>query len=169
MYQRQPPEQTGYLLKLLLLGRPLVNSAERTERMSKRMALGVLSSDCVSSSAYGSEEMLRIPVPVVGVAAFTLVLPVTAVILVVLLLVTIGHAPWLTLRATTAPGEGRIGLGVARPNLGAWGVGCWYGGPATRVHPTVNFALPRPLLVPSGTSSGQQASPNSLLIRQTRC
>lgn len=113
MYQRQPPEQTGYLLKLLLLGRPLVNSAERTERMPKRMALGVLSSDCVSSSAYGSEEMLRILVPVVGVAAFTLVLPVTAVILVVLLLLTLAYRDVVTVY--TKAGGSYV---VARQNLG---------------------------------------------------
>ncbi|HZD66177.1 MAG TPA: amino acid permease, partial [Acidimicrobiales bacterium] len=48
----------------------------------------VLSSDVMSSSAYATEQMLVILIPVVGVAAFSLVGPMTAAILVVLAFVT---------------------------------------------------------------------------------
>ncbi|WP_216725792.1 hypothetical protein, partial [Streptomyces europaeiscabiei] len=37
-------------------------------------------SDRVSSAAYGGEQLLRMPVPVVGVAALTLLMPVTGAI-----------------------------------------------------------------------------------------
>ena len=39
--------------------------------------MGVLTPDAISSSAYGTEEMLVELVQYVGLAAFTLVLPVT--------------------------------------------------------------------------------------------
>ncbi len=43
----------------------------------------------MSSSAYASEEMLRILVPIAGLAAFSIVTPMTAAILAVLAVVTI--------------------------------------------------------------------------------
>ena len=44
----------------------------------------VFSSDCISSSAYATEEILHILIPVVGVYAFSLVVPITVAILVML-------------------------------------------------------------------------------------
>ena len=52
------PELLGYRIKNVLLGRPLVNEELATERLGSFMALGVLSPDAISSSAYGTEEML---------------------------------------------------------------------------------------------------------------
>ena len=49
----------------------------------------MLSSDVMSSSAYATEQILRILVPVGGLAAFGLVTPITLVILAVLAVVTI--------------------------------------------------------------------------------
>jgi hypothetical protein len=54
----EAPESLGYRIKCRLLGPPLTNVELKRERLSKRTALGVLSSDCISSSAYGSEEIL---------------------------------------------------------------------------------------------------------------
>jgi len=54
------------------------------ERLGKPTALAVLSSDVMSSCAYATESILRILVPVAGVAAFTLITPVTALLLLVL-------------------------------------------------------------------------------------
>src|SRR5580704_6363824 len=51
-------EGLGYTLKRKLLGRPLINEQLREQRLSKRLALGVLSPDGISSSAYGTEEIL---------------------------------------------------------------------------------------------------------------
>jgi amino acid transporter len=78
-------------LKRLLLGRPLVSSQLHEERLSNFTALGVLSPDCISSSAYGSEEMLVKLVPAIGLAAFNAVLTITMVILLILVLVTLSY------------------------------------------------------------------------------
>src|ERR1039457_456941 len=55
------------------------------------MALGVLSPDCISSTAYGSEEILFVLVRAVGVAAFSLLLPLTLAIIIVLLFVPLSY------------------------------------------------------------------------------
>ena len=75
------PETRRYRLKNKLLGPPLVTEQLASERLNKPTALGVLSPDCISSSAYGTEEMLTQLVPYVGLAAFTLVVPITLAIL----------------------------------------------------------------------------------------
>lgn len=80
----QVPESTRYRLKCLVLGRPLVSDDLHGERLGKPTALAVLSSDVMSSCAYGTESMLRILVPAVGLAAFSLIAPATALLLVVL-------------------------------------------------------------------------------------
>ena len=82
------PESFRYRLKRLLLGAPLVSEDLSRQRLGKPSALAVLSSDVMSSSAYASEQILRVLVPVVGVAAFSLVTPITLVILAVLAVVT---------------------------------------------------------------------------------
>ena len=69
------PETLGYRLKNRLLGPPLVNEQLSGERLGRPSALGVLAPDCISSSAYGSEQMLTILVPAVGLAGFVLRLP----------------------------------------------------------------------------------------------
>lgn len=102
-----------YRIKKLFLGPPLVTERISQEKLGNPVALGVLASDCISSSAYGSEEMLRILVPVVGVAAFTLLLPVTVAILLVLLLLTLSYCDVVMIY--TRAGGSYI---VARENFG---------------------------------------------------
>ncbi|WP_435242732.1 APC family permease [Streptomyces cucumeris] len=109
----QPPDRLGYRVKRRLLGPPLVTERIRREKLRNPVALGVLASDCISSTAYGSEEMLRVLVPVIGVAAFTLILPVTGAILLVLLLLTLCYSDVVTIY--TRAGGSYI---VARENLG---------------------------------------------------
>lgn len=102
-----------YRVKRRLLGRPLTTERVTDEKLSNRTALGVLASDCISSSAYGSEEMLRVLVPVVGAAAFTMVMPVTGAILLVLLLLTLCYSDVVTIY--TRAGGSYV---VARENFG---------------------------------------------------
>jgi amino acid transporter len=83
------PERVGYRIKRALLGRPLVTAALHEERLSKKAALGVLSSDCISSSAYGTEEMLIWLLPIFGLAGFHILLPMTAVVILVLVIMTL--------------------------------------------------------------------------------
>jgi len=85
------PQTISYRIKRRLLGPALTREALKHERLSKRLALGVLSSDCISSSAYGSEEMLLILLPTFGLTAFTILMPLTGVILAVLLIVTLSY------------------------------------------------------------------------------
>ncbi|WP_116212524.1 APC family permease [Streptomyces olivoreticuli] len=107
------PDRLAYRVKCRLLGRPLVTQELAHETLSNPLALGVLASDCISSTAYGSEEMLRILVPVVGVAAFTLLMPVTGAILLVLLLLTLSYRDVVSVY--TRAGGSYV---VARENFG---------------------------------------------------
>ena len=80
-----------YTLKRRLLGNPLNRHSLGHQRLSKRYALGILSSDCISSSAYGSEQILIALLPAFGLAAFAILMPMTAVILVILLIITLSY------------------------------------------------------------------------------
>lgn len=109
----QLPEHYLYRLKNLLLGPPLVTEQLATERMGGVMALGVLSPDAISSSAYGTEEMLVELVKYVGVASFTLVLPITFAMLLVLFFVTMSYRE--VVMVYTRAGGSYV---VARDNFG---------------------------------------------------
>jgi amino acid transporter len=78
------PESRLYHWKRFLLGPPLVSERLHGERLGKPVALAVLSSDVMSSSAYATESMLRILLPAAGLGAFVLITPITGVILLVL-------------------------------------------------------------------------------------
>src|SRR5580692_8755048 len=83
------PESRRYRVKRVLLGPPLVSDDLHGQRLGKPTALAVLSSDVMSSSAYATEEMLRILVPIAGLAAFSIITPMTGVILAVLAVITV--------------------------------------------------------------------------------
>ena len=74
-----------YKIKKIFLGKPLNRHTLSHQRLSKRFALGILSSDCISSSAYGSEQILLALLPAFGLAAFHILMPMTAVVLAVLI------------------------------------------------------------------------------------
>jgi len=60
--RRQPaelPEGFWYSVKCRALGLPLVTEQLKNQRLSRPLALGVLSCDGLSSAAYGTEEILR--------------------------------------------------------------------------------------------------------------
>jgi amino acid transporter len=78
-----PPER-GYRWKRRLLGEPLHTEQLEHERLGKPTALAVFASDNLSSSAYATEEILHVLVPAIGLAAFSLVVPITLAMLVVL-------------------------------------------------------------------------------------
>jgi amino acid transporter len=107
------PETVGYRLKRFALGRPLVTAKLHEERLSRPLALGVLAPDCISSSAYGTEEMLIELLPRFGLLAFTLVLPITGVILVILVLLTLSYRE--VVQVYTRAGGSYV---VARSNFG---------------------------------------------------
>jgi amino acid transporter len=107
------PETVGYAFKRLFLGRPLITQQLHQERLSKPVALGVLSPDAISSSAYGTEEMLLALLPYAGAAAFTLILPITGAILVILMLVAASYRQVVSVY--TRAGGSYV---VARENFG---------------------------------------------------
>ena len=73
----------------------------------------MLSSDCISSSAYGTEEILLVLLPMFGLASYALLLPMTAVVLAVLLVVTLSYRQ-VVMIYTKAGGS----YVVARENFG---------------------------------------------------
>src|SRR6202163_1603047 len=85
------PESLGYRLKNRILGRLRVSEQLTQERLANPVAIGVLAPDMISSSAYGTEEMLRIMVPIIGIGAFSMVIPITLAILLVMFFVMFSY------------------------------------------------------------------------------
>jgi amino acid transporter len=109
-----PPDETfWYSVKRRLLGPPLVNAELGEQRLSKPLALGVLSPDGISSSAYGTEEILLELLPVFGLAAFAIILPMTGVVLFVMALVVLSYREVVSVYVR--PGGSYV---VARDNFG---------------------------------------------------
>ncbi|MDP9116773.1 MAG: amino acid permease [Actinomycetota bacterium] len=107
------PDPLSYRIKRAALGPALVTERLTDEKLSKKAALGVLSSDCISSSAYGSEEMLIVLLPVFGLAGFHILMPLTAVVLGLLVLTTLSYRE-VVMIYTRAGGS----YVVARENFG---------------------------------------------------
>ncbi|HEV7758062.1 MAG TPA: APC family permease, partial [Acidimicrobiales bacterium] len=85
------PDPMGYRVKRKLLGQPLPTEQLDDERLGKPTALAVFASDNLSSSAYATEEILRVLVPAIGVAAFSLVVPITLAMLAVLFVLILSY------------------------------------------------------------------------------
>ncbi len=77
-------------VKAVLIGRPLANEEEIGERLSKKKALAIFSSDAISSSAYATEEILRVLI-LGGVAAMAWGLWVSVAIAVLLMAVAFSY------------------------------------------------------------------------------
>ncbi len=107
------PETLRYRLKNAVLGPPLASERTSTERLGKPTALAVLSSDVISSSAYATEQILLTLVKAIGVAAFSLVLGVSAAVIVVLFFVTLSYLE--VVKVYTKAGGAYV---VARENFG---------------------------------------------------
>jgi amino acid transporter len=107
------PETFWYSAKRRLLGPPMINAQLQDERLSNTIALGVLSPDGISSSAYGTEEILIELLPIFGIAAFAVLIPMTGVILFVMLLVVLSYREVVTVY--TRAGGSYV---VARENFG---------------------------------------------------
>src|SRR5689334_21031221 len=106
-------EPRSYRIKRRLLGRPLATEQLAHERLGKPTALAVFASDNLSSSAYATEEILRVLIPAVGVAAFALVVPITIALLVVLAFLILSYLQ--TIKAYPTAGGAYI---VTRDNFG---------------------------------------------------
>jgi amino acid transporter len=100
------------LLKRWLVGPPMPLAQARHERLTKRVALAVFSSDALSSVAYATEEILLILV-LAGAAAAHLTVPIALSITALLAVVAISYQQ--TIHAYPSGGGSYI---VARANLG---------------------------------------------------
>lgn len=76
--------------KAWLIGRPLASEEEISERLSKRLALPIFSSDAISSSAYATEEILKVMV-LAGAGALFLSIPLAIAIAGLLTVVAISY------------------------------------------------------------------------------
>ena len=108
-----PADGFWYQVKCRVLGPPLVTQQLAGQRLSRPMALGVLSCDGLSSAAYGTEEILYALLPFFGLAAFTLVLPLTLIVLFGVLLVVLSYREVVSVY--TRAGGSYV---VARENFG---------------------------------------------------
>jgi amino acid transporter len=107
------PTSVGDITKRVFLGKPLITEELSSEKLSNPVALGALSPDAISSTAYGPEQILIELLPHAGLAAFVLLLPLTGVILLILVLVAASYRQ--VVMAYTRAGGSYI---VARENFG---------------------------------------------------
>jgi len=99
-------------LTRLLVGRRLTTEAEGEERVSVATGLPILASDNISSSAYATEEAMRV-LAVAGVAALSLTMPIALAVVAVLAIVILSES-----RVIRAYPNGGGSYLVARENHG---------------------------------------------------
>ena len=107
-------------LKRFLIGRPLATDEADHQRIPKTIGLAVFSSDAISSTAYATQEILLVLVPVGGMAlmansnyTFGYLTPIA--ILVALLLIIVSNSYRQTIHAYPDGGGAYV---VSRENLG---------------------------------------------------
>jgi amino acid transporter len=99
-------------IRTVLIGRPISSDHESHERLTKVKAMAIFSSDNISSSAYATEEMMRILV-LGGIGAISLAMPITIVIVVILGIVATSY-----MQTIKAYPNGASSYIVASDNLG---------------------------------------------------
>jgi amino acid transporter len=95
-----------------LFGRPISSEHEEHERLSKVKALAVFSSDNISSSAYGPEQIMWV-LAFAGAGALALTIPLAGLIIIMLAIVTLSYRQ--TIKAYP---QGASSYIVASDNLG---------------------------------------------------
>ena len=117
-------------LKHALLGRPLANEEEIGERLSKKKALAIFSSDAISSSAYATEEILLAFIAAgVGGAAFFFSIEVAIAIAILLGIVAFSYR-----QVCFAYPTGGGSYSVSKANFGRHGLADRGIGAAHRLH-----------------------------------
>ncbi|MFL6241563.1 MAG: APC family permease [Acidimicrobiia bacterium] len=100
-------------LKRLLIGRPLSTREFEQQRLPKRLALGVFSTDAIASTAFATQEILVVLVPAAGMAALGYLVPISLLVVALLVIVVLSYRQ--TLYAYPNGGGSYI---VSRENLG---------------------------------------------------
>lgn len=102
-------------VRRVLIGRRLPSEAEASERVSKKVGLAIFASDNISSSAYATEETMRVlALAGIGTGALALTMPITLAVVAVLVVVVLSY-----LQAIRAYPNGGGSYVVASENLGA--------------------------------------------------
>ncbi len=99
-------------IKRLLIGRPLKSNEMTNQRLNKLKALAILSSDALSSVAYGPEQVL-IVLMVAGAAALWYALPISLGVLILLIALVLSYR-----QIIFAYPQGGGAYMVAKENLG---------------------------------------------------
>jgi amino acid transporter len=108
------PRGAGYAVKRTVLGRALSTASLAHERLGKVGALAIFSSDALSSVAYATEEMLKtLFIAGVGAVAFSLIVPLSGVIVAVLAILVFSYRQ--TIKAYPSAGGAYI---VTKDNFG---------------------------------------------------
>jgi amino acid transporter len=106
--------RTWARIRAVAIGRPLASEEEAGERLSKKKALAIFSSDAISSSAYATEEILRVLVLAGAGAALAFSLEVAIAISVLLAVVALSYR-----QVCRAYPSGGGAYSVSKENLGA--------------------------------------------------
>src|ERR1700712_970947 len=103
------------VVKRLLIGKPIATSEESHQRITKKIALPVFSSDAISSTAYATDEILVVLLAQAGIgyAAFKYLVPIAAIVAVLLVIVITSYRQ--TIFAYPSGGGSYI---VSKENLG---------------------------------------------------
>ncbi len=101
-------------IRRILVGSPLASSQAINERLDKVRALAIFSADAISSTAYGTQEILLVLV-LAGTGALSASLPIAAIIGLLIAIVAVSYRQ--TVRAYPSGGGSYI---VARANLGTF-------------------------------------------------
>jgi amino acid transporter len=106
---------TFSVIKRLLVGPPLASREFEQQRLPKRLALGVFSTDAIASTAFATQEILVVLVPAAGMAALGYLVPISLVVVALLVIVVLSYRQ--TLYAYPNGGGSYI---VSRENLGTY-------------------------------------------------
>jgi amino acid transporter len=100
-------------LKRVLVGKPLASAEEGHQRLGKLVALAVFASDAISSTAYATEEILHVLVPLRGLEALEFLIPIAIIVVILLAIVITSYRQ--TIHAYPNGGGSYV---VSRENLG---------------------------------------------------
>jgi len=106
--------RTWSRIRRVLIGRPLASEEEIGERLSKKKALAIFSSDAISSSAYATEEILRVLVLAGSGVALVFSLRIAIAISILLAVVALSYR-----QVCRAYPSGGGAYSVSKENLGA--------------------------------------------------
>lgn len=113
--RRAPGGRVATVFKRILVGTPLATAEQEHQRLTKKVALAVFSSDAISSTAYATEEILF--VTTVGASSLALglarLVPIAGAVAVLIALVVFSYRQ--TIHAYPSGGGSYV---VSRENLG---------------------------------------------------